>query len=196
MLAYSSAESLKLALKNAKGVYYSRSRQELWEKGKTSGHTQELISCRTDCDRDTLLFKVRQTKAACHTNSYSCFGSHHESPAFSVESLFEVLKERKTNLPEDSYSTTLFKDRKKLLKKITEETFEVTTFESRENLRWEIADLLYFVSTLAVSEGIEWQEIVNELGGRRKPESNGSKNGANPHQEKTTSDQLQKEQKR
>jgi phosphoribosyl-ATP pyrophosphohydrolase/phosphoribosyl-AMP cyclohydrolase len=64
----------------------------------------------------------------------------------------------------------LFNNRKKLLKKISEEAFEVVTFESKENLRWEIADLIYFVSTLAVAEGIEWQDIVNELGGRRKPE--------------------------
>jgi phosphoribosyl-ATP pyrophosphohydrolase len=170
MLAYSSPESVRLALKGGKGIYFSRSRNELWEKGKTSGHVQELISCRTDCDRDGLLFKVKQTDAACHTNSYSCFGAHHTSPAFSIQSLFELLKDRKEHLPEDSYSTALFKDRKKLLKKITEETFEVVTFESRENLRWEIADLLYFLSTLAVSEGLEWQEIVDELGGRRKPE--------------------------
>ena len=170
MLAYSSPESIRLALKEGKGVYYSRSRQELWEKGKTSGHIQELISCRADCDRDTLLFTVKQTDAACHTNSYSCFGSHNAKQEFSVEALFELLKQRRENLPEKSYTTTLFNDRKKLLKKITEETFEVTTFESKENLRWEIADLIYFVSTLAVAEGLEWQEIVNELGGRRKPE--------------------------
>lgn len=170
MLAYSSPESIRLALKEGKGVYYSRSRKELWEKGKTSGHVQELFSCRADCDRDTLLFTVKQTDAACHTDSYSCFGSHNASKEFSVEALFELLKQRSENLPEKSYTTTLFKDRKKLLKKITEETFEVTTFESKENLRWEIADLIYFVSTLAVAEGIEWKEIVNELGGRRKPE--------------------------
>ena len=170
MLAYSSPESIKLAIKNGKGVYYSRSRKELWEKGKTSGHMQELISCRVDCDRDTLLFTVKQTDAACHTNSYSCFGSHQATPAFSLEALFDLLKERKEHLPENSYTTTLFNDRKKLLKKITEETFEVVTFESKENLRWEIADLLYFVSTLAVAEGLEWQDIVSELNGRRKPE--------------------------
>ncbi len=170
MLAYSSPESIKLALKNGKGVYFSRSRQELWEKGKTSGHMQELISCRADCDRDTLLFTVKQTDAACHTNSYSCFGAHNQAPEFSIESLYELLKQRKDELPENSYTTTLFNSRKKLLKKITEEAFEVCTFESKENLRWEIADLIYFVSTLAVAEGIEWQDIVNELGGRRKPE--------------------------
>jgi phosphoribosyl-AMP cyclohydrolase / phosphoribosyl-ATP pyrophosphohydrolase len=170
MLAYSSPESIKLALKQGKGIYYSRSRKEIWEKGKTSGHMQELISCRADCDRDTLLFTVKQTDAACHTNSYSCFGSHLATPEFSVPGLFDLLKQRKKDLPEDSYTTTLFNSRKKLLKKISEEAFEVVTYESKENLRWEIADLLYFVSTLAVAEGIEWQDIVNELGGRRKPE--------------------------
>jgi phosphoribosyl-ATP pyrophosphohydrolase len=132
---------------------------------------QELISCRADCDSDALIFTVHQTVAACHTNSYSCFGSYNPQPRFSMERLFEVLKERKQNLPEGSYSSTLFKDRKKLLKKIAEESFEVVTSDSRENLRWEIADLVYFLSTLAVAEGIEWHEILNELSGRRKPQS-------------------------
>jgi phosphoribosyl-ATP pyrophosphohydrolase/phosphoribosyl-AMP cyclohydrolase len=171
MLAYSSPQSLALALKHGTGIYYSRSRREIWEKGKTSGHTQELISCRTDCDRDSLIFRIRQVKAACHTGSYSCFGSENKNKAFSIESLFELLRQRRKSLPDNSYSTTLFKDRKKLLKKITEETFEVTTFESQENLRWEIADLLYFVSTLAVDEGLDWQDIINELGGRQKADS-------------------------
>jgi phosphoribosyl-ATP pyrophosphohydrolase/phosphoribosyl-AMP cyclohydrolase len=171
MLAYSSKESLRLALKRGQGIYWSRSRQAIWEKGKTSGNVQKLISCRADCDSDALIFTVHQTVAACHTKSYSCFGSYNSQPRFSMERLFEVLQERKQSLPEGSYSSTLFKDRKKLLKKITEETFEVVTFESRENLRWEIADLLYFLSTLAVSEGIEWHEIMNELSGRRKPQA-------------------------
>jgi phosphoribosylformimino-5-aminoimidazole carboxamide ribonucleotide (ProFAR) isomerase len=78
MLAYSSPDSLRKALNEGKGVYYSRSREELWEKGLTSGHTQELVSCRTDCDRDALLFSVRQTGVACHKGSYSCFGGRHK----------------------------------------------------------------------------------------------------------------------
>lgn len=168
MLAYSSSDSLKAALTEGKGIYYSRSRKELWEKGLTSGSTQRLISCRVDCDRDTLLFKVEQTASACHRGSYSCFGQATASRQFSLPQLFELLKQRKAELPEGSYSATLFKNRRKLLKKLMEEAYEVCSFDSTDNLRWEIADLLYFASVLAVDEGIDWQEIEAELGGRSK----------------------------
>lgn len=168
MLAYGNRESLKRALSEGKGIYYSRSRQEIWEKGLTSGSTQELIACRVDCDRDTLLFTVKQTQGACHSGSYSCFGAAAAHKSFSLQDLFETLRQRKENPPEGSYSATLLKDRDKLSKKLMEEAFEVVSFKSRENLRWEIADLLYFVSLLAVDEGLDWKEIEQELGGRHK----------------------------
>ena len=168
MMAYSSPQSLVKALREGKGIYWSRSRQELWEKGKTSGNAQELISCRADCDRDTLIFRVRQTNGACHTNAYSCFGTATGTQNFSLPNLFELMKSRKKELPDGSYTSQMFKDCKKLLKKIHEEAFEVVNYESRENLRWEIADLIYFLSILAVDEGIEWKDIENELAGRRK----------------------------
>lgn len=168
MLAYSSKESLTRALREGKGIYYSRSRQELWEKGLTSGSTQRLVSCRVDCDRDTLLFRVEQTDGACHRGVYSCFGQSTAAKQFSVGQLFDVLKQRKADMPEGSYSATLFKDRRKLLKKLMEEAHEVCTFESRANLTWEIADLLYFASLLAVDEGVSWADIECELGGRAK----------------------------
>ena len=98
------------------------------------------------------------------------FNASSNNCRYSLGSLFEVLKMRKTALPADSYSTVMFKDRRKLFKKIIEEAVEVTTYESKENLRWEIADLLYFLSVLAVAEGLEWSEIESELAGRRKPE--------------------------
>lgn len=168
MLAYSSPDSLRKALREGKGVYYSRSRQEIWEKGLTSGATQSLIACRVDCDRDSLLFRVEQTDGACHRGSYSCFGQATSARQFSVRQLFEVLSRRKKDMPEGSYSATLFKDRRKLLKKLMEEAHEVCTFNSTENLRWEIADLLYFASLLAVDEGVSWDDIECELGGRTK----------------------------
>lgn len=168
MLAYGNAESLKRALTEGRGIYYSRSRQEIWEKGLTSGSVQELISCRLDCDRDSILFTVKQTQGACHSGSYSCFGAAGAHRGFAIEDLFETLRQRKFDAPEGSYSATLFKDRDKLSKKLMEEAFEVVSFKSRENLRWEIADLLYFVSLLAVDEGLDWKEIQLELGGRRK----------------------------
>lgn len=168
MMAYSSPESLALAMRQGKGVYFSRSRKEIWEKGATSGNRQKLISCRVDCDRDCLLFTVEQEKAACHNDTYSCFGQATSAREFSLPVLFETLKERKASLPEKSYSATLFKDRRKLLKKIMEEAHEVVTFTDRDNLRWEIADLIYFLSTLAVDENVEWSEIEAELSGRTR----------------------------
>jgi phosphoribosyl-ATP pyrophosphohydrolase len=166
MLAYSSAQSLKQALKQGKGIYYSRSRQEIWEKGLTSGNWQRLISCRLDCDFDSILFTVEPNHAACHTQNYSCFGGQR-SAKFSLNKLFEILKERKVEQPKGSYSVTLLNDREKLMQKILEEAGEVINFTCNENLRWEIADLLYFLSVLAVAENIEWKDIEAELAGRR-----------------------------
>jgi phosphoribosyl-ATP pyrophosphohydrolase/phosphoribosyl-AMP cyclohydrolase len=168
MLAYSSAESLSRALKEGKGIYYSRSRNEIWEKGLTSGNRQQLISCRMDCDRDSILFKVQQVDAACHRGSYSCFGQVTAARRFSIPQLYEILQQRKVELPEKSYSATLFTNRRKLLKKLMEEAYEVCSFDSKDNLRWEIADLIYFASVLAVDEGVTWEEIESELGGRAK----------------------------
>lgn len=168
MLAYGNQESLVRALEEGKGIYYSRSRKELWEKGLTSGSVQELISCRLDCDRDSILFTVKQSQGACHNGTFSCFGNATSHRGFAIDDLFETLRSRKLNPPEGSYSATLFKDREKLSKKLMEEAFEVVSFKSRENLRWEIADLLYFVSIMAVDEGLDWKEIELELGGRHK----------------------------
>lgn len=168
MLAYSSRESLRQALASGRGVYFSRSRQEIWEKGRTSGHVQRLVACRADCDRDSLLFVVDQTGHACHRESHSCFGSPFEAPDFSPHHLYDILKHRLEHSPEGSYTAKLFANRNMLQRKIMEEAFEVVTFADRRELVWEIADCIYFMSTLAVAEGIEWQEIVAELGGREK----------------------------
>jgi phosphoribosyl-ATP pyrophosphohydrolase len=168
MLAYSSPESLKRALAEARGVYFSRSRNEIWEKGLTSGNVQRLVSCRLDCDRDAILFTVDQENGACHKGTYSCFSNIDTSAKFSLAKLFQTLKERKATSPEKSYSASLFRDRELLFEKIREESSEVINFTSKENLRWEIADLLYFLSVLAVAEGIEWKDIEAELAGRRR----------------------------
>ncbi len=168
MLAYSTPESLTQALETGRGIYFSRSREQLWEKGKTSGHIQDLLSCRADCDRDTLLFVVEQTGAACHTNSYSCFGGHQTQPRFSVRELFSILGSRRESSPEGSYTAKLFADRNLLQRKIMEEAFEVVTYADRRELVWELADAIYFLSALAVDEGISWEEIEAELGGRHR----------------------------
>lgn len=168
MVAYSNRDSLYQALTKGRGVYFSRSRNEIWEKGLTSGNKQTLISCRTDCDRDALVFRVQQLGPACHTGAYSCFDQTRETKAFSVPTLFDTLKDRKAKPTAKSFSGKLFADREMLLSKIREEAEEVCTYSSRENLRWEIADVLYFLSVLAVDEGISWSEIEAELGARSR----------------------------
>lgn len=165
MLAYSSPESLKKSFEGGLATYYSRSRQELWTKGLTSGNTQEFITARFDCDFDTILFKVKQKGDACHLDRFSCFGDDKE---FSAEALYEVLKSRKELLPEKSFTTKLFKDKFFLKRKIMEEAFEVVNFEQGDGLQWEVADLAYFVLTFMVENEITVQEIINNLASRAK----------------------------
>jgi phosphoribosyl-ATP pyrophosphohydrolase len=162
MLAYSNKESLGRALREGKGIYYSRSRQEIWEKGYTSGNSQILLRSRTDCDRDALLFTVDQNGPTCHTGEHTCFGQRH----FGLHTLYEVLKDRKATMPEGSFSAKLFANRNFLLRKIMEEAFEATLATDRRELTWEIADAIFFLSVLAVSEDVSWADIEAELGGR------------------------------
>ena len=164
MVANSTRESLLEALTSARGAYWSRSRQEIWVKGLTSGNSQKLIKARTDCDRDSIVFTIEQQGNACHRDIYSCFGDRR----FSLEYLFRFLKQRKELAPAGSYTTKLLNDRKLLLSKIAEESQEVLDFQDRENLTWEIADLIYFLAVLAVDEGIEFADITAQLGGRHK----------------------------
>ncbi|MBK8189665.1 MAG: phosphoribosyl-ATP diphosphatase [Vampirovibrionales bacterium] len=168
MLAYSTPESLRKSLENGHGVYYSRSRQKLWRKGETSGHQQELLACRTDCDRDTLLFTVRQSGPACHTHAYSCFGSGQRNRRFSLPALFEILRDRMAHPPAGSYTARLFADPELLAAKIMEEAQEAIEARERDDVIWEIADAVFFLSALAVREGLDWRDIEAELGGRHK----------------------------
>lgn len=164
MLAYSNKDSLSKAFKTGHATYFSRSRQELWTKGETSGNVQELVTAEFDCDFDTILFKVKQTGYACHTGRYSCF----EEEEFGIHNLYKLLKSRKEELPENSYTTKLFKDVFYLKKKIMEEAFEVVNPEVGDGLKWEVADLAYFVLTFMVEHGVEPQEIINNLASRAK----------------------------
>ncbi len=164
MLAYSSRESVKAALASGKGIYYSRSKMNLWEKGETSGNTQGLVSVKYDCDRDTLLYKVNQTGNACHTGKYSCF----EPEDFTFETLYDILVDRLLKLPEGSYTSKLFKDETLLKRKINEEAFEVIHSGDKRELAWEVADLAYFVMTFMVRFGITIEDVKNHLVSRRK----------------------------
>ncbi len=165
MLAYSNKESLKKSLSDGLATYWSRSRNELWTKGLTSGNTQELISAKFDCDCDSLLFKVKQNGgSACHTGRYSCF----EDREFCINELYNLLMDRKAKMPEGSYTTKLFKDEFKLQRKIMEEAFESVNFEKGDGLEWEASDLAYHMLTFMALHNVTPQDIINNLASRTK----------------------------
>lgn len=164
MLAYSSKESLVKTLNTGKATYFSRSRHKLWTKGETSGNNQQLLKARYDCDRDSLLFHVRQKNNACHLDRYSCFGNQE----FSLEQLYKVIKERIDNPSEKSYTSRIAAEDKNIMEKILEEAEEVVTSTDEANLVWEVADLTYFVMVLMAKKGLTISDIKKELWGRRK----------------------------
>ena len=173
MLAYMNAESLEITIKEGKTCFWSRSRQELWRKGATSGNTQQVVSIRTDCDKDTLLIDVIKNGPACHTGSESCFYRdivEPETEEFSYEGLYEMLLGRKINKKEGSYTTYLFeKGLDKILKKVGEECTEVIIGAKggdKAETVYEIADLLYHVTVLMIEMGISLEEVTAELAKR------------------------------
>lgn len=173
MLAYMNAESLEISIKEGYTCFYSRSRRELWRKGATSGNTQQIVSIRTDCDRDTLLIDVIKNGPACHTGSESCFFNdivRSEDEAFSYENLYKMLVGRKVEKKEGSYTTYLFeKGTDKILKKVGEECTEVIIAAKggdKEETVFEIADLLYHLTVLMIDQGITINDVTAELAKR------------------------------
>lgn len=171
MLAYMNEESLKISMEEGKTCFFSRSRQKLWRKGETSGNFQHIQSIKTDCDRDTLLVSVIKDGPACHTGSESCFAEDiwnaGENSDFSVEALYELIRGRKVNKKEGSYTTYLFdKGLDKILKKVGEESTEVIIAakdSDKGETVYEIADLMYHVLVLMVEAGIDIKDIMCEL---------------------------------
>ena len=164
MLAYSNRESLRAALEERRGIYWSRSRKELWRKGDTSNHIQKLLRVDVDCDGDTLLFVVEQTGPACHLNRHSCFAG--VSPRFGLDRLDAVLAERRATMPEGSYTAELFASAALQAEKLREECEELIEAEAFADVRWEAADLLYFTLVSARARGVGLNDIINELRSR------------------------------
>jgi len=164
MLAYSNKESLTQALSTRKGIYWSRSRNQLWQKGLTSGNLQQLVQADFDCDGDALIFRVRQTGNACHLERYSCFAS--QSKGFDLNRLSALLQKRQSLLPADSFSSKLFQSASLRAEKIREESEELIEAESYEEVRWEAADLLFFTLTDALAKGVDISAITDELRSR------------------------------
>lgn len=173
MLAYMNAESLDITIKEGRTCFWSRSRKELWRKGETSGNTQQVVSIRTDCDKDTLLIDVIKNGPACHTGSETCFFEDIVAPdteEFSYEGLYEMLVGRKVNKKEGSYTTYLFeKGIDKILKKVGEECTEVIIGAKggdKAETVYEIADLLYHITVMMIEMGISLEEVTAELAKR------------------------------
>ncbi len=168
-LAYMNEESLAKTRESGETWFWSRSRNELWHKGATSGNTQRVIHIAEDCDGDALVVTVEPAGPACHTGALSCFG---EVPLLPLERLMSVLRDRFEKRPEKSYSAYLFNEgRDKILKKVGEEATEVVIAakgQGRERLVSEIADLVYHLSVLMVDEGMEWRDVYEELGRRER----------------------------
>ena len=177
MLAYMNEESFDQTIKTGKMTYFSRSRQNLWVKVETSGHFQYVKSLTIDCDYDTLLAKVDQVGAACHTGNPTCFFQHlagteynEANPLEVFEIIYNTVVDRKENPKEGSYTNYLFdKGIDKILKKIGEEATEIVIAAknpSAEETKYEISDFLYHMIVLMVEKGLNWEDIVKELASR------------------------------
>ena len=184
-LAYMNEESLKISMEKKLTCFWSRSRQELWLKGETSGNYQHIVSITADCDRDALVVEVQPDGPACHLGTWSCFdyplmeadtadGAVSDDEAldnnFSYEGLMQLIEGRKTDKKEGSYTTYLFeKGIDKILKKVGEESTEViiaAKAEDKAETIYEIADLAYHVMVLMVEAGISLEDITSELASR------------------------------
>ena len=173
-LAYMNRESLEITMAEGRTCFWSRSRQELWRKGETSGNVQRVVDITADCDRDALVVRVNKEGPACHLGTDSCFNDlvweGDEPLPFSVEGLYDLLVGRKESLPEGSYTTYLFqKGLDKILKKVGEESTEVIIAgKARDKAEtiYEIADLMYHVMVLMVELGISVEEVRDELASR------------------------------
>ncbi len=173
-LAYMNEKSLKISMEKKLTCFYSRSRQELWLKGETSGNYQHIVSITADCDKDALVVEVKKDGPACHKGTDSCFTApvfeNDELSAFSMNGLYDMLKQRKKELPEGSYTSYLFKKGiDKILKKIGEESTEVIIAAKADDkceTVYEIADLAYHVMVMMVEMGISVEDIKKELASR------------------------------
>jgi len=174
-LAYMNRESLGISIEEGNTCFFSRSRNELWRKGETSGNYQKIVNIKADCDFDALVVEVVKSGPACHTGADGCFFNpvfeDGELPQFSYDGLFEIIEGRKASPQEGSYTTYLFqKGIEKILKKVGEECTEVVIAAAKRNKEetvYEVADLAYHVMVMLAELGIDPKDVTEELAGRR-----------------------------
>lgn len=178
MLAYMNKEAYEKTIQTGRMTYFSRSRNELWTKGETSGHFQFVKSLTIDCDKDTILARVSQIGVACHTGSPTCFFTNlvkkeynDTNPLKVFMEEYDIIKDRKNNPKEGSYTNYLFeKGIDKILKKVGEEATEIVIAAKnpdREEVKYEISDFLYHMMVLMVECGVSWEDVIKELADRR-----------------------------
>jgi len=173
-LAYMNRESLQRTIETKQTWFWSRSRNELWHKGATSGNTQDVVSLALDCDRDAIIVLVNPAGPACHTGAVSCFdvGTRPDDLGPLLDQLYELIQSRERERPAGSYTTYLFEEGlDKILKKLGEESAETIIAaknDDDERLTAEVSDLIYHLLVLLVARGVSLNEIAAELGKRRK----------------------------
>ena len=165
MQGYVNAEAVRKSFDCGRLTFWSRSRNELWTKGDTSGNVLQVVKMRADCDRDCILATVLPTGPACHTGSWTCFSSAVDEKS-SMGRLYNVIADRFANPKPGSYTATL--DNKRVREKVEEEAEELCEAEGKEEVIWEAADLLYFVNVLMYKEGVSWKDVYDELDRRHK----------------------------
>ena len=176
-LAYMNRESLQRTIETKQTWFWSRSRNELWHKGATSGNTQDVVSLSLDCDRDAVVVLVTPAGPACHTGAVSCFDVETQSDDLGrlMDQLYELIQSRERERPAGSYTTYLFEEGlDKILKKLGEETAETIVAAKNDDdgrLAAEVSDLLYHLLVLLVARGVTLEQIAAELGQRRKGQS-------------------------
>lgn len=167
MLGFMNKEAYDQTLKTGKVTFFSRTKNRLWTKGEESGHFLHLVSMKEDCDQDTLLVQVRPEGPVCHTGTDTCWGERNEEPVWFLKQLQEVITERYQQMPEGSYTTTLFQSGvNKMAQKVGEEAVETVieaTNGTDERLIYEGADLLYHLLVLLTSKGYGLDDLAREL---------------------------------
>ena len=165
MQGFANAEAVRKSFDCGRLTFWSRSRNELWTKGDTSGNVLQVVKMRVDCDRDCILATVLPTGPACHTGSWTCFSSAVDEKS-SMGRLYNVIADRFANPKPGSYTATL--DAKRVREKVEEEAEELCEADGKDEVIWEAADLIYFVNVLMYKEGVSWKDVYDELDRRHK----------------------------